>query len=186
MVKKLTEDKPDNPRLGFCDFLKVEVVQLTSASYDKFQQESFNLVMRLKPRDKQQQMYRHTIGMSMALTASILCLTPTCRPHSIRCNRHLHTYHKHFHSSIIYNIHSSTFNRHLFRHMHQIYSRSMARLHSKACRYLILSRLCSTRQAMTSLVTNGGSYCISLWKILKRDVRIPKAFLTTLLPRLIM
>ena len=42
VAKKLTDDKPDNPRLGFCDFLKVEVVQLTSDSYDKFQQEIFN------------------------------------------------------------------------------------------------------------------------------------------------
>ena len=30
VVKKFGEDKPDNPRLGFCDFLKVEVVQLKS------------------------------------------------------------------------------------------------------------------------------------------------------------
>ena len=35
IVVKKFEDKPDNPRLGFCDFLKVEVVQLTSDSYDK-------------------------------------------------------------------------------------------------------------------------------------------------------
>ena len=67
MVKKF-EDKPDNPRLGFCDFLKVEVVQLTSDSYDKFQLETFNLVMRLKRRDKQQQRYQHRKGMSMAQT----------------------------------------------------------------------------------------------------------------------
>ena len=39
-----------------CDFQKVEVVQLTSDSYDEFQQETFNLVMRLKHRDKQQSM----------------------------------------------------------------------------------------------------------------------------------
>ena len=45
IVVKKFEDKPDNPRLGFCDFLKVEVVQLTSDSYDKFQQETFNLVI---------------------------------------------------------------------------------------------------------------------------------------------
>ena len=45
LAKKLTDDKPDNPKLGLCDFLKVEVVQLTSDSYDEFQQETFNLVM---------------------------------------------------------------------------------------------------------------------------------------------
>ena len=39
-VKQLSDDK--------------EVVQLTSDSYDEFQQETFNLVMRLKRRDKQQ------------------------------------------------------------------------------------------------------------------------------------
>ena len=66
MAKKLTDDKPDNPRLGFCDFLKVEVVQLNNDSYDEFQQETFNLVMRLKCRDKQQQRYQHEIGTSMA------------------------------------------------------------------------------------------------------------------------
>ena len=54
VVIKFSDDKPDNPRLGFCDFLKVEVVQLTSDSYDKFQQETFNLLMRLKHRDTQQ------------------------------------------------------------------------------------------------------------------------------------
>ena len=39
IVAKKCEDKPDNPRLGFCDFLKVEVIQLTSHSYDEFQQD---------------------------------------------------------------------------------------------------------------------------------------------------
>ena len=34
VVKKFSDDKPDDPRLGFCDYLKVEVVQLTSDSYD--------------------------------------------------------------------------------------------------------------------------------------------------------
>ena len=29
VAKKLTDDKADTPRLGFCDFLKVKVVQLT-------------------------------------------------------------------------------------------------------------------------------------------------------------
>ena len=53
VAKKLTDDKADNPQLGFCDFLKVEVVQLTSNSYDEFQQETFNLVMRLQWSDKQ-------------------------------------------------------------------------------------------------------------------------------------
>ena len=43
VAKKLTDDKPDNPRLDFCDFLKVEVVQLTSDSYDEFQRETFNV-----------------------------------------------------------------------------------------------------------------------------------------------
>ena len=62
MAKKLTDDTSDNPRLGFCDFLKMEVVQLTSDSYDEFQPETFNLVMRLKCRDKQQQRYQHEIG----------------------------------------------------------------------------------------------------------------------------
>ena len=57
IVVKKFEDKLDNPRLGFHDFLKVEVVQLTGDSYDKFQQETFNLLMRLKHRDKQQQRY---------------------------------------------------------------------------------------------------------------------------------
>ena len=32
VVKKFSDEKPDDPRLGFCDFLKVEVVQLTSDS----------------------------------------------------------------------------------------------------------------------------------------------------------
>ena len=54
VVKKFGDEKPDDPRLGFCDFLKVEVVQLTSESYDEFQQDTFNLLMRLKCRDKQQ------------------------------------------------------------------------------------------------------------------------------------
>ena len=40
VVKKFSDEKPDDPRLGFCDFLKVEVVQLTSDSYDKFQQKN--------------------------------------------------------------------------------------------------------------------------------------------------
>ena len=70
IVVKKFEDKPDNPRLGFCDFLKVEVVQLTSNSYDKFQQETFNLLMRLKCRDKQQQRYQHGTGTSMAQTVT--------------------------------------------------------------------------------------------------------------------
>ena len=50
VVKKFGDKKPDDPRLGFCDFLKV--VQLTSNSYDEFQQETVNLLMRLKCRDK--------------------------------------------------------------------------------------------------------------------------------------
>ena len=70
VVKKLSGDKPDNPRLDFCDFLKVELVQLTSDSYDEFQQETFNLVMRLKCRDKQQQRYQHAIDTSMAMTVT--------------------------------------------------------------------------------------------------------------------
>ena len=70
MVKKFGDDKPDNPRSDFCDFLKVEVVQLTSDSYDEFQQETFNLLMRLKRRDKQQQRYQHRISMSMAQTVT--------------------------------------------------------------------------------------------------------------------
>ena len=47
VVKKLSDDKPDDPRPDFCDFLKVGVVQLTSDLYDEFQQETFNLVMKL-------------------------------------------------------------------------------------------------------------------------------------------
>ena len=66
VVKKFGEEKPGDPRLGFCDFLKVEVVQLISDSYDEFQQKTSNLLMRLKRRDKQQQKYQHGIGMSMA------------------------------------------------------------------------------------------------------------------------
>ena len=62
VVKKLSDDKPDNPRPGFYDFLNVEVVQLTSDSYDKFEQETFNLVMRFKCKDKQQQILQHDIG----------------------------------------------------------------------------------------------------------------------------
>ena len=46
VVKKLSDDKPDNPRLGFCDFLKVEMVQRTNDSYDEFQEETFNLLMK--------------------------------------------------------------------------------------------------------------------------------------------
>ena len=65
MDKTLTDNKAGNPRLGFCDFLKVEVVQLTSDSYDEFQQEIFNLVMRLKWSDKQQR-YHHGMGTSTA------------------------------------------------------------------------------------------------------------------------
>ena len=67
IVVKKFEDKSDNPRLGFRDFLKVEVVQLTGDSHEKFQQETFNL-MRLKHRDKQQQRYQHGMGTSMAQT----------------------------------------------------------------------------------------------------------------------
>ena len=37
VVKKFGDDKLDNPRLGFCDFL----------TCDKFQQETFTLLMRL-------------------------------------------------------------------------------------------------------------------------------------------
>ena len=70
IVVKKFEDKPDNPRLGFWDFLKVEAVQLTSDSYDEFQQETFNLLMRLKHRDKQQQRYQHGMGTSMAQTVT--------------------------------------------------------------------------------------------------------------------
>ena len=68
VAKELTDVKSDNPRLGFCDFLQVEVVQLTSNLYDEFQQETFNLVMRLKCKDKHQQRYQYGIGTSMAQT----------------------------------------------------------------------------------------------------------------------
>ena len=79
VAKKLTDDKPDNPRLGFCDFLKVEVVQLTSDSYDEFQQETFNLLMRHKHRDKQQQRYQHEIGTSMPQTAVYSQASMSCQ-----------------------------------------------------------------------------------------------------------
>ena len=36
VAKRLSDDKPDNPRLSFCDFLQVEVIQLTSDSYEEF------------------------------------------------------------------------------------------------------------------------------------------------------
>ena len=65
VAKKLTDNKVDNPRLGFCDFLKEEVVQLTSHSYDEFQQEMFNLLMRLKQSEKQQR-YHHRMGTNTA------------------------------------------------------------------------------------------------------------------------
>ena len=65
VAKKLTDNKADNPRLVFCDFLKVEVVQLTSHSYDEFQQETFNLLMRLKRSEKQQR-YHHGMGTNTA------------------------------------------------------------------------------------------------------------------------
>ena len=68
VAKKLTDDKADNPPLDFCDFLKVEVVQLTSDSYDEFQQEMFNLLMRLKRSDKQQTYY-HRMGMSTTVSS---------------------------------------------------------------------------------------------------------------------
>ena len=61
VVKKLGDDKSENPRLRFCDFLKAQVVQLTSDLYNKFQQEAFNLVMRLKRKDKQQQILQQAI-----------------------------------------------------------------------------------------------------------------------------
>ena len=38
VAKKLTDDNADNPGSGFCDFLKVEAVQLIIDSYDEFQQ----------------------------------------------------------------------------------------------------------------------------------------------------
>ena len=65
-AKKLTDDKADNPQLGFCDFLKVEVVQLTSDTNDEFQQEIFNLLMRLKRSDKQQRYHHCTAAYSRA------------------------------------------------------------------------------------------------------------------------
>ena len=53
VVNKFSDDKPDNPRLGYCDFLKVEVVQLTSDSYKEFQQETFNLVNKSEIMNEQ-------------------------------------------------------------------------------------------------------------------------------------
>ena len=78
VAKKLTDDKADNPHLGFCDSLKVEVVQLTSNSYDEFQQETFNLLIRLKRSEKLQR-YHHRMGMSTVASGSSLSslLTPS-------------------------------------------------------------------------------------------------------------
>ena len=90
VVKKFGDEKPDDPRLGFCDFLKLEVVQLTSDSYDEFQQETFNLLMRLKHRDKQQQRYQHRMHTRMVQTVITQCLTHRCRDNISRCNRLLH------------------------------------------------------------------------------------------------
>ena len=90
VAKKLTDDKADNPQLGFCDFLKVEIVQLTSNSYDEFQQETFNLLMTLKRSDKQQR-YHHGMSMSTAAysqaSTSTQCHTPRCRPCRSSCHR---------------------------------------------------------------------------------------------------
>ena len=75
MVKKLSDDKPDNPRLGFCDFLKVEVVQLTSDLYDKFQQETCNLVMTLKHNQHNRHKYGPDChvqpGLDLTLVSSV-------------------------------------------------------------------------------------------------------------------
>ena len=71
VAKKLTDDKADNPRLDYYYFLKVEVVHLTSGSYDEFQQEWFKLLRRLKWRDKQQR-YHHGMGTSTAASGSSL------------------------------------------------------------------------------------------------------------------
>ena len=65
VAKKLTDDKANSPSLGFCDFLKVEVVQLTIDLYDEFQQETFNLLMGLKQSDKQQRCH---LGMGTRST----------------------------------------------------------------------------------------------------------------------
>ena len=90
-------------------------------------------VMTLKWSDKQQR-YHHAMGTSTDGTArpqtSTQCLTPRCRPRCSRCHRHLHKYHKDIHSSSIYNIHTSTSNRHLHSNMHQRISRSRARIHT--------------------------------------------------------
>ena len=107
VVKKLSDDKPDDPRLGFFDFLKVEVLQLTSDSNDEFQQETFNLV-RLNRRtssSKGSNMHQAPVWPRPPRTArprlhtSILCHTPRGRHHSSRSKTHLHTYHKQFHKN---------------------------------------------------------------------------------------
>ena len=141
VVKKFSDDKPDNPRLGFCDFLKVKVVQLTSDSYDKFQQETFNLLMRLRRTDKQQQRYQHGIGTNVAqsITYSQALMshhypvshTQMQAPHEQMHQTFTH-YRKDFHSSS-YSIPSSTFNGHLLSHMHQLDTISTDSLHSKVC-----------------------------------------------------
>ena len=82
VVKKFIDDKPDNPRLDFCDFLKVELVQLTSDSNDEFQQETFNLLMRLKPRDKQQQRYQHEHGPDRHLQPGLDITPLPCGPNT--------------------------------------------------------------------------------------------------------
>ena len=83
----------------------------TTNSYDEFQQEAFNLLMRLKCRDKQQQRYQHRMGTSMAQTvtysqASTSHLTHRCRL-GLGCHSSSHSIH-----SSSYSIHSSSYSNH--------------------------------------------------------------------------
>ena len=139
VVKKLSDCKPDDPRLGFCGFLKVEVVQQVTRTM------SFNLVIRIKRRNKQQQRYQHTISTSMAHTATYSQASNSCQyslSHTqmqASQQQMLHTF-THVPQALPQQQHvqlqNSTFNRHLLSHMHQLNSRSMDRLHSIECSHI--------------------------------------------------
>ena len=143
VVKKFGDKKPDDPRLGFCDFLMVEVVQLTSDSYDEFQQETFNLLMRLKLRDKQQQKYQHGMGMSMAQTVT----------YSQASTSHYYPV-------------SHTLMQAQYQQMQQTFTHVMPGLSQQQPQH--------THYSQQQLQHSQQQ--------LQRDVSIPKAFLTTVLP----
>ena len=161
VVKKFCDEKPDDPRLGFCDFLKVEVVQLTSDSYDEFQQETFKLLMRLKHRDKQQQRFQHGMGTSMAQTVTYSQASmshhhpvPHTQMHQIsRCNRIYTcntraaaaaatvftaaaiTYTSCTAAATAFTACTAALPRHSLSLMHPLSSRSTDTLHSKVCNH---------------------------------------------------